>query len=231
MTRSKLGAFQETIGVQFVNISLLEQALTHRSYLNENPSTKRGHNERLEFLGDAVLELIVTDYLFQEYPKKPEGELTNYRAALVNSDMLARVASELGVGEHVMLSKGEAKDKGRARGYILANAFEAIIGAIYEDQGYDVAKGFVTKFLLPKMTDVIERKLWKDPKSAFQEAAQDKEGVTPTYKVTEETGPDHDKRFVVGVFLDKELVASGQGASKQEAELNAARAGLEVKKW
>ena len=231
MTRLKLGAFQETIGVQFIEHALLEQALTHRSYLNENPTTKRGHNERLEFLGDAVLELIVTDYLFQEYPKKPEGELTNYRAALVNSDMLARVASELGVGDHVMLSKGEAKDKGRARGYILANAFEAIIGAIYEDQGYDVAKGFVAKFLLPKMTEVIERKLWKDPKSAFQEAAQDKASVTPTYKVMEETGPDHDKRFVVGVFLEKELVASGHGASKQEAELNAARAGLEIKRW
>lgn len=231
MTKTKLTAFQERIGVQFSDTVLLEQALTHRSYLNENPSTKRGHNERLEFLGDAVLELIVTDYLFHEYPKKPEGELTNYRAALVNSDMLARVATELSVGDHVMLSKGEAKDKGRARGYILANAFEAIIGAVYEDQGYEAAKKFVEQFLLPKMSEVIERKLWKDPKSAFQEAAQDKAGVTPTYKVMEETGPDHNKRFVVGVFLDKEMVASGQGASKQEAELNAARAALEIKRW
>ncbi len=231
MTRSKIATFQEAMGVQFKTISLLEQALTHRSYLNENPDTKRGHNERLEFLGDAVLELSVTDYLFKKYPGKPEGELTNYRAALVNSDMLARVAFELGVGEHVLLSKGEAKDKGRARGYILANAFEAIIGALYEDQGYGAANTFIEKFLLPRMKEVIDRKLWKDPKSAFQEAAQDKAGVTPTYKVVEETGPDHDKRFVVGVFLDKEMVTSGQGASKQEAEIAAARAALEMKKW
>lgn len=224
-------AFEKNSGYEFENKNLLTEAFTHRSYINENPSSKGAHNERLEFLGDAVLELIVTEDLFARFPEKPEGELTALRAALVNSNMLSRLASDLDLNDFLLLSRGEAKDIGRARGYILANAFEALIGAIYLDGGYDKAKKFIEKNLMPKINEVLEKKLFRDAKSLFQERAQDMAGITPSYRVLEEWGPDHDKHFVLGVYLGDALVASGEGPSKQIAEQNAAQDALVVKNW
>ncbi|MDP3779353.1 MAG: ribonuclease III [bacterium] len=222
---------EEKLGVVFANKDLLLQALTHRSYLNENPDFELGHNERLEFLGDAVLELVVTEELYKQFPDKPEGDLTSFRAALVNANMLADVASNLGVNDFLLLSRGEAKDTGRARQYIMANAFEAIIGAIYLDQQYPGSQEFIHRVLLPNLTEVLEKKLYKDPKSLFQESAQEHAGITPTYEVIREWGPDHDKHFIVGIYLNEELVAEGEGRSKQAAQEEAARKGLEAKQW
>ncbi len=221
------------LGVNFKNIELLESAVTHRSYLNEHRGYKLDHNERLEFLGDAVLELVVTEYLFKNYPN-PEGEMTNWRASLVNGEMLAKISKKLGVEEYLLMSKGEAKDTGRARQYLLANAFEAITGAIYLDQeenGYDEARKFILKNVICYLSEIIDKKLYMDPKSRFQEEAQDKVGVTPSYRVISEIGPDHDKKFTVGVYLGEEMVAEGEGQSKQEAQRNAAEKGLEEKGW
>jgi ribonuclease-3 len=221
------------LGINFNNLDLLQQALTHRSYLNEHRDYKLPHNERLEFLGDAVLELVVTEYLYENY-QNPEGDLTNWRAALVNGEMLSRIARKIGVEEYLLMSRGETKDTGKARQYLLANAFEAIIGAIYLDQGengYKMAKKFVLENVITELPEIIEKKLYMDPKSRFQEAAQEKEGITPSYRVITESGPDHDKKFVVGVYLDDEKIAKGEGSSKQEAQKNAAIAGLEVKGW
>ncbi len=223
----------EKIGVKFNNPDLLQQAVTHRSYLNEHRDYKLDHNERLEFLGDAVLELVVTEYLYENYPN-PEGELTNWRAALVNGEMLASISKELGVEEFLLMSKGEAKDTGKARQYLLANAFEAITGSIYMDQkekGYKVAKEFILKNVIVKLPEIIEKKLYMDPKSRFQEASQEEVGVTPIYRVLEESGPDHAKKFIVGVYLEDELIAKGEGSSKQEAQRNAAAEGLKKKNW
>ncbi len=222
---------ERKIGMTFKDGALLKQAFTHRSYLNENKNTGLEHNERLEFLGDAVLELVVTDYLFAKYPKKPEGELTALRSALVNSVMLAALSTELDFNTHLLLSRGEAKDMGRARQYILANTFEAVVGAIYLDSGYDKAKDFITRVLLPKTHEIEEKKLWIDAKSYFQEKAQERVGITPSYKTTKESGPDHDKEFTVGLYLGEALIAEGKGKSKQEAEQDAARVGLDIKKW
>lgn len=224
-------AFEEKIGVIFKDKSLLKQAFTHRSYINENPKLNISHNERLEFLGDAVLELSVTDYLFKKYTEENEGDLTSYRAALVNATTLSRAAVELGMDEFLLLSKGEAKDKGKARQYILANTFEAMIGAIYLDKGYGAADKFIAKRLFHYTDEIVEKRLWQDAKSYFQEMSQEREGVTPLYKVLKETGPDHDKIFTVGVFLGDELVSKGEGSSKQEAEQEAARSGLKERKW
>lgn len=218
------------IGVKFKNLDLLRQALTHRSYLNEHRDYKLDHNERLEFLGDAVLELVVTEYLYNNYPN-PEGELTSWRAALVNGETLAKISQKLGVEEHLMMSKGEKKDTGRARQYLLANAFEAITGAIYLDQGYEVAKDYIMKNVVVELDEVLKNKSYMDPKSYFQEKAQEIEKVTPSYKVIKEWGPDHDKHFVVGAYLDNEKVAEGEGKSKQEAQREAAKNGLDVKGW
>ncbi|MBI2056044.1 MAG: ribonuclease III [Candidatus Sungbacteria bacterium] len=226
-----LSKFEEKLGVAFKNQDHLLQALTHRSYLNENPTFRLGHNERLEFLGDAVLELVVTEELYEKFPDKPEGDLTSFRAALVNAKILSDVALNLGVNDFLMLSRGEAKDTGRARQYILANAFEAIVGAIYLDQGYAGAKKFIDSCVMNLLEDVLNKKLYKDPKSLFQEEAQERVGITPNYEVTREAGPDHDKIFVVGVYLGKELVAEGEGPSKQIAQESAARNALEAKKW
>lgn len=227
----KLAKLETALGVQFANQDLLEQALVHRSYLNENPRFRLYHNERLEFLGDAVLELIVTEELYEKYPDKPEGELTSLRAALVNSVMLSGVAQELGLNDFLLLSRGEAKDVGRARQYILANAFEALIGAIYLDRGYSVAHDFISRSLMPKLEKVVEHKLYQDPKSRFQEEAQERVSVTPTYEVIREWGPDHNKHFVVGIYLAGELVAEGEGPSKQAAQEAAARLALQTKGW
>jgi len=227
----ELDAFERTIGVSFRNRDLLEQSLVHRSYLNENPTYRLGHNERLEFLGDAVLELAVTEALFRRFPEKPEGELTSLRAALVNAKMLAAVAEDTGLNTHLLLSRGEAKDVGRARQFILANAFEALIGAIYLDQGYGASAAFVERLLMPRLETVLAAKLYEDPKSRFQEEAQERVGITPTYEVLRESGPDHAKHFVVGIYLQHKLVAEGEGPSKQSAQEAAARQALERRGW
>ena len=226
-----ISKLESRIEVEFKNKDLLEQALVHRSYLNENPRFHLGHNERLEFLGDAVLELIVTEALYQKYPEKPEGELTSLRAALVNSKMLSSVAEDLDLNDFLLLSRGEAKDTGRARQFILANAFEALIGGIYLDRGYDITKNFINMTLTPKLAEVLEKQLYKDPKSLFQEEAQERVGITPHYEVIREWGPDHDKHFIVGIFLGSELVAEGEGISKQTGEEAAARNALQKKGW
>jgi ribonuclease-3 len=223
---------EKNLGLEFKNRDLLIEAFCHRSYLNEHPDFPLPHNERLEFLGDAVLELIVTEYLYKKYPEKNEGELTNWRAALVNAKTLGELARELGFNDFLLLSKGEEKETGKARLYILANTFEALIGAIYLDQGYEVAKNFVEKNLIErKLPEIIEKGLFKDPKTRFQEEAQERVKITPTYKVLEEWGPDHAKHFIVGVFLGNELVAKGEGTSKQEAEEEAAKNALKIKGW
>lgn len=222
---------EKTIGITFKNKDLIRQALVHRSYLNENRDFPLDHNERLEFLGDAVLELIVTEHLFNNYPN-PEGELTNWRASLVNAIMLSRVAQEIALEEFLFLSKGESKDKGsKARGSILADALEALIGSIYLDQGWDSSHKFIHENIIPKLPEILKNKLYVDPKSRFQEVSQEKSGFTPHYRVISEEGPDHDKEFVVGVYLGDELVAKGEGTSKQEAQVDAARLALEKKGW
>ncbi|OHA50757.1 MAG: ribonuclease III [Candidatus Terrybacteria bacterium RIFCSPLOWO2_01_FULL_40_23] len=225
-----LSSLEKKIGITFINKDFLLEALTHRSYSNEHTDRKLGHNERLEFLGDAVLEIVVTEYLFNNF-KNPEGDLTAWRASLVNSQMLSRIATEINVNEHLLLSRGETKDTGRARQVILANALEAIIGAIYLDQGIESARKFISQFILPKLPIIIEDKLFQDSKSLFQEIAQDKEGVTPSYEVLAQWGPDHDKHFRIGVYLGEDLIAEGEGASKQEAQRNAAQRALEEKAW
>lgn len=230
-TEKKFSKLEDRIGIEFSQKDLLVQAFVHRSYLNEHRDFPTGHNERLEFLGDAVLELIVTEYLFERY-NNPEGELTNWRAALVNAKMCAAVANEIGLEDYLFLSHGESKDAGtKAREYILANALEALIGAIYLDKGFDLARQFVTRWVITKLPEVLELGLWMDPKSRFQESAQELLGITPTYRVLKEEGPDHDKHFVVGVYLDKEFVAEGEGTSKQEAQVDAAEHALAIKKW
>ncbi len=223
---------ENALRVNFKNKDLLIQAFCHRSYLNENPTFRLHHNERLEFLGDAVLELITTEHLFNKYPDKPEGEMTGWRASLVNSNILSDLAKELHFEDYLLLSQGEKKEKGRARKYILADTFEAFIGALYLDQGYDACKNFIEKELIKrKLPEIIEKKLYKDPKSLFQEKSQEIISITPTYQVLEESGPDHMKKFIVGVFLDKEMVAEGKGSSKHEAELDAAQKALYAKDW
>ena len=222
---------EEKLGVKFKNIDLLNQAMVHRSYLNEHPDFRLGHNERLEFLGDAVLELVVTEYLYNNYPN-PEGDMTNWRAALVNANTLSAICKDMGAEDYLFLSRGESKDSGtKARQYILANAFESIIGAIYLDGGYDVSKKFITERVLVKLPYILEHKLYLDPKSRFQEAAQEVAGVTPTYRVVDEKGPDHNKWFKIGVYLNDDLVAEGEGSSKQEAQVQAAENGIKAKGW
>ncbi len=225
-------ALEKEIGFKFKNIDLLLQATVHRSYLNEHADFKLHHNERLEFLGDAVLEIIVTEYLFLNYPETPEGDLTNWRASLVNTKMLSLVATELKLDKYMHLSKGEAKDSNsKARGYILANAVEAIIGAIYLDSGIKQATKFVNKRMISKLDNILDKELYRDPKSKFQEKAQEKFKATPYYKVLKEEGPDHDKIFEIGLYLSEKLIAKGSGKSKQEAQVDAARNGIQKKKW
>jgi len=227
---NNLSSLEKKIKIEFNNKDLLQQAFVHRSYLNENPDFHLKDNERLEFLGDAVLEMVVTEYLYNSYPNS-EGELTNWRAALVNAKMLAKIANQIKLNNYLLLSKGETKDTGRARQYIVANAFEALIGAIYLDQGYEKSYQFIEREILKELPEIIKQKLYQDPKSTFQEKSQDKMGITPSYEVIKEWGPDHAKNFVMGVYLDKELVAEGQGVSKQEAQEKAAEAALKEKGW
>lgn len=223
--------FEKKIKITFKDKNLLKQAFTHRSYINENPGEKSSHNERLEFLGDAVLELIVTDFLYKKYPQYTEGELTALRSALVNAIIISEIAGDIGMNEYLLLSKGEAKDNGKARQYILANTYEALIGAMYLDQGYEVTNKFIEKTILPKTSEIVNKKLWRDAKSLVQEKAQEFVNVTPAYKVLHESGPDHDKHFTVGIYFAKELIAEGKGKSKQEAEQKAALAALKTRNW
>lgn len=226
-----LSQLEKATGIKFKDKDLLIQAITHRSYLNEHPEFKLDHNERLEFLGDAVLELVVTEYLYKHY-SNPEGELTNWRASLVNGANLAKIAQLIGLEPFIMMSRGEKKDTNtKARQYILANAMEAIIGAIYLDQGIKEAKKFIDSHILGDLKQIIENKLYIDPKSRFQEKAQELFGVTPSYKVLAASGPDHNKIFKVGVFINAEMIAQGTGSSKQEAQVEAARVALHKKKW
>lgn len=223
--------FEKKTKIIFKNKKLLEQAFIHRSYINENPSTNLSHNERLEFLGDAVLELIVTDFIYKKYPNYAEGELTALRSALVNAVIISEVATTIGMNDYLLLSKGEAKDNGKARMYILANTYEAYVGALYLDQGIDAVDKFVAKTLLSKTEEIVNKKLWRDAKSLVQEKAQEFVSITPAYKVLHESGPDHDKHFTVGIFFGSGLIAEGKGQSKQEAEQKAAEAALKVKNW
>lgn len=225
------GKLEKKLGIKFRDKGLLQQAFTHRSYLNENPDLKLEHNERLEFLGDAVIELVITENLYNNYPNKAEGDMTNWRAALVNAKMLSEIAENLGFNEFLLLSRGEAKELGKARAYILANAFEAFLGALYLDSGYEHCNNFLKKYLLSELSEIIEEGSYKDSKSKFQEEAQERVSITPSYKVSKESGPDHDKKFVVGVYLENELVAEGVGSSKREAEEAAATLALDVKNW
>ncbi|GAC1412927.1 MAG: ribonuclease III [Candidatus Doudnabacteria bacterium] len=221
---------QKNLKVEFINPDLLVSALTHRSYLNENRDFHLSHNERLEFLGDAVLELIATRHLYDNYPH-PEGELTNFRSALVNYRMLSEIARRLNIEKFLLMSRGEAKDVGRARQVILANAIEAIIGAIYLDLGYETAREFILREIMVELPAIINQGSYLDPKSKLQEIVQDRKGVTPSYSVITETGPDHDKIFLVGVYLGKTKVGEGKGPSKQEAEVAAAENALSVNKF
>jgi ribonuclease-3 len=220
-------SLEDKIKIKFQDKNLLQSALTHRSYLNENRRWPLAHNERLEFLGDAVLELITTEYLYRNFPN-PEGELTNFRSALVNYKMLSEIASSMELDKFILLSKGEAKDTGRARQVILANAIEALIGAIYLDAGFEAVRGFIDEFVIHHLSEIINAGKILDPKSKFQELAQEKLGITPHYKVLAEWGPDHNKNFEVGVFIADKQIAKGVGSSKQEAEIAAAENGLKV---
>jgi ribonuclease-3 len=218
---SELSDLQKQLDLEFKDESLLERAFVHRSYLNEHPKLGLEHNERLEFLGDAVLEVVVTDFLYRNYPN-PEGDLTNWRSALVKTESLSAVAEELALGQYLKLSRGEAKGNDRSRALISANCVEALIGAIYLDQGLEVATTFITKQITDKLPSILKSGTWVDPKSKFQELAQEGEGHTPIYKVLEESGPDHDKIFVMGVYVGDSLRGKGSGSSKQAAQQVAA---------
>jgi len=222
---------EKEIGVKFKNKNLLITAFTHRSYINEQKDFSFSHNERLEFLGDAILEMVVTEYLYCHYPEYNEGEMTAWRAALVNANILCECAKELNLDKFLLLSKGEKQNTGKARDTILANCLEAFIGALYLDQGIKKVKEFIEKNILKKLKGILEEKKYQDSKTIFQEIAQKKVKITPVYKTIKEWGPDHSKHFIVGVYLGDELVAEGEGPSKQEAEKKAADNALIIKKW
>lgn len=227
MDISKYQAFAAKHFGDFKNIDLLITAFTHRSYLNEHKKTALKHNERLEFLGDAVLELVVTEYLYGKY-EEPEGILTNWRSALVRTESISAAADREGFAELLRLSRGEKRGSERARQQILANAYESVIGALYLENGYEAAKKFIESTLLPTFPEILSNGTWLDPKSRLQELVQSKDGFTPVYKVTKEEGPDHDKVFVVGVFINNELQGEGTGPSKQAAQVSAAAAALKA---
>jgi ribonuclease-3 len=217
---------QEILDTKLENEDLFRTAFTHRSYLNEHPNSKYKSNERLEFLGDAVLQLASSEYLFQKYENSPEGDMTNYRSAIVCTSSIGAEAKRLGYGEMLLLSNGEESTGGRTREYILANTFEAVLGALYLEKGFDFCRKFLEKELFYKIEKVIEEERYKDAKSLFQEKAQEKYGITPTYKIEDSWGPDHEKNFKVGVFLDNNLWGEGRGKSKQKAEQDAAEKAL-----
>lgn len=223
---SSIQNLAKKLDIHFNDIGLLDTALTHRSYLNENKSIKE-HNERLEFLGDAVLELIVTEYLFTNCPDKKEGELTSFRSAAVKTATLAKLSRELGYGKYLKMSKGEERTGGRDKDYLMANTFEAVLGAIYLDKGIKECEKFLKKVVFPEIEHIIENRLDIDPKTQFQEMAQTNFKQTPNYKVIKESGPDHDKTFIVGVYVGKKKLGEGTGLSKQKAEEAAAEKALE----
>ncbi len=221
-----LSEFQKRLQVDFTSQDLLTQVFVHRSYLNEHKSFPLPHNERLEFLGDAVLELVVTDHLYRTYPN-PEGELTALRSSIVKGEMLAEVARNLGFSDLLLLSRGEAKSGGRDKGYLLANAFEAFLGALYLDKGYSACETLIHAHVIVHLANIIENKTFIDPKSRLQEYTQEKYSITPTYTVVSETGPDHEKTFTVAVTVGEEELAQGVGGSKQAAQVNAAEIALQ----
>lgn len=223
MSTTKLANFSKQIKVEFKSYELLKEALTHRSFINESAEKDNNHNERLEFLGDAVLELVTTEYLFEQYPGRPEGELTSFRAALVRTESLADTAAELGYGEYIFMSNGEEATGGRERPYILANTFEAVLGAIYLDSGYAHCVEFLQRVLLPKTAEIVEKRLDIDPKSKLQEVAQEELRYTPTYELIDSSGPDHDKTFIMAANVNGMEFGKGEGKSKQEAEQRAAQ--------
>lgn len=232
MVDRELAKLKKRLDIKFNNQLLLRQALVHRSYLNEHPDFNTGHNERLEFLGDAVLEIVVTEFLYLNFINTPEGDLTNWRASLVNSRMLYEVACELELEACLYLSKGEARDKNKkSRQFILANAVEALIGAIYLDQGLEVAKKFILENIVSKLDNILKNQSYLDPKSRFQEKAQGVRGITPHYEIMDEQGPDHAKNFTVGLYIGDELIVTGQGSSKQEAQVDAAAKGIKKMNW
>lgn len=217
--------FEKKIKVNFKDKTILDTVFIHRSYLNEHRGSKLDHNERLEFLGDAVLELCVTEYLYKKYDK-PEGEMTNLRSALVKGESLSEEAKKLGINDLIKTSRGESKNTGKARDLILANTFEALIGAIYVDQGYNNAYKFVEDHIIYKLDEILEKGLFYDPKSKYQELSQENLGITPTYELISESGPDHNKIFIMGSFLDDRKVGEGSGQSKQKAQSEAAKDAL-----
>ncbi len=215
------------LGFEFQNINLLVTALTHRSYVNEHRKSVSEHNERLEFLGDAVLELVVTDYLYNHF-SEPEGILTSWRSSLVRTESIGEAGHKLGYEPLLRMSRGEKNGSTRARQQILANAFEAVIGAVYLERGYEDAEKFIAKHILSKLDDILKTGSWRDPKSHLQEVSQRVDGQTPVYKVLSEEGPDHDKIFSLGVFVGDKLMGKGNGSSKQNAQQEAARAALKA---
>ena len=221
---------EKQIGIEFKNKNLLKTAFTHRSHLNENRDIHE-HNERLEFLGDAVLELVVTEYLYNTYPDSPEGDMTNWRSALVKGNNLSEVAEKLNLGDYLLLSRGEELSGGRKKPYLLANALESLIGAVYIEKGYKITHAFIEKFILKQLTEILEKGLHIDGKSLFQEMAQGKLNTTPHYILLSETGPDHNKVFTMGAYIGENLIAKGHGASKQKAEENAATEAIKAKGW
>ncbi|OHB19008.1 MAG: ribonuclease III [Parcubacteria group bacterium RIFCSPHIGHO2_01_FULL_47_10b] len=224
-------AVEQKLGIAFHNPSLIEQALVHKSYAAENPAWAHKHNERLEFLGDAVLELVVSEHLYRTHTESPEGDLTNWKSILVNTKMLSMVASDLGISEHISLSRGERISEGAKKESILANTTEAIIGALYLDQGYEAARDLVTRIIISREKEMLSRAPDYNPKGRFQEEAQRRVAVTPTYRVLEESGPDHNRHFVVGAYIGDRFIAQGTGSSKQEGEAAAAREALRVEGW
>ncbi len=221
---------EKAIGITFKDKTLLELAFVHKSYCNEAEGVCT-HNERLEFLGDAVLELVVTDYLYRKYDDKPEGELTNWRSALVKGKNLEKVSKKLGLGEYLFLSRGEELSGGREKSYILANTTEALIGAIYLDDGYEVAKKFIAENIIALLDEIIAEGSYIDAKSRVQELSQEKLSLTPRYELLSESGPDHNKIFVMGIYFGEELIGEGKGSSKQDAEQGAASDALKKKGW
>jgi len=224
-------SLEQQIKISFENRGLLDTAFVHKSYMNEHRDRKKEHNERLEFLGDAVLELVVTDFLYRSYPNQGEGVLTNWRSALVKGKHLSEIAQKLDLGLYLYLSRGEERSGGRKKNYILANTLEALIGAIYLDKGYDAAHTFIDGFILKQLGSILEKGQHIDAKSRLQEISQEVEGVTPEYNLVTEEGPDHNKIFTMGAYIKGELVAQGSGSSKQKAEQEAAEAALKNKEW
>lgn len=231
MVVNRYTELEKKLNIQFKNIDLLDAAFVHKSYMNEHKDKKREHNERLEFLGDAVLELVVTEFLYKNYPGKGEGVLTNWRSALVKGKHLAEISQKLDLGLYLYLSRGEERSGGRKKNYILANTLEALIGAIYLDTDYKTAHNFIHDHILKQLGSILELGLHIDAKSRFQEIAQEEVGVTPEYKLLKDDGPDHNKNFVMGAYINDELIAEGSGSSKQKAEQEAATQALKTKGW